>query len=74
MDSEALEKDAARKSARIYLPLAIGAALLFFVAASLAGPYTPVARVGGAIWVGILSLIVGMPLVTQAVKRRHLGK
>jgi hypothetical protein len=70
MDHDQLERDVARRSALIYLPIALGAALLFFVAASL-GAYPAVARIGGAVWVGLLSLIVSMPVVTDRVKQRY---
>ena len=70
MDHEQIEKAVARRSALIYLPIAIGAALLFWLAASLVGGYPLVAQIGGAVWVGILSLIVSMPIVTSRVKRR----
>jgi len=70
MDHEQIEKAVARRSALIYLPIAIGAALLFWLAASLVGGYPLVAHIGGAVWVGILSLIVSMPIVTSRVKRR----
>jgi hypothetical protein len=59
----------ARKSALIYLPLSMGAALLFLVAASADG-YPTVARVGGTVWVGLLSLIVSMPIVISRVKKQ----
>jgi hypothetical protein len=73
MKHEQVEREVARRSALIYLPIALGAALLFFVAASL-GDYPVVARVGGAVWVGLLSLIVSMPVVTDRVKRRVNGR
>ena len=73
MEHEKVEAEIARRSALIYLPIALGAALLFFVAASL-GAYPSVARFGGAVWVGLLSLIVSMPLVTDRVKRKLSGK
>ena len=72
MDHEQVEKAIARKSALIYLPISIGAALLFFAAAS-AGGYATVARVGGAVWVGLLSLIVSMPIVISRVKKQARG-
>ena len=64
-----IDQTVARRSAWIYLPIAIGAAGLFWAAARLVGGYPLVAQVGGAIWVGLLSLIVAMPLVTARVKR-----
>lgn len=71
MEHEQVEKEVAQASARIYLPISIGAALLFLLAASLTGNYPLVARIGGMVWVGLLSLIVSMPLVISNVKRRH---
>ncbi len=70
MDHEQVEKQVARTSALIYLPIALGAALIFLVAASLIGGYPLVARIGGTVWVGLLSLIVAMPVVTSRVKRQ----
>jgi hypothetical protein len=74
MEHEQVEKEVARKSAMIYLPISIGAALLFLLAASLAGSYPTVAKVGGTVWVGLLSLIVSMPIVTSNVKRQFKGQ
>ncbi len=74
MEHQQVEKEVARKSAMIYLPIAIGAALLFLLAASLAGSYPTVAKVGGTVWVGLLSLIVSMPIITSNVKRQFKGK
>jgi hypothetical protein len=59
----------ARRSALIYLPVSLGIALAFLLAATLAGNYPLVARIGGSVWVGLLSLIVSMPLITSRVKR-----
>ena len=70
MEHEQVEKEVARRSALLYLPLSLGAATLFYLAASLTGGYPPVARIGGAVWVGLLSLIVSMPIVTSRVKRQ----
>ncbi|OGC77039.1 MAG: hypothetical protein A2Z27_03375 [candidate division Zixibacteria bacterium RBG_16_50_21] len=63
-----MEKEVVRRSALIYLPISVGATLLFFLAASLVGGYPPVAKIGGVVWVGLLSLIVSMPIVTSRVK------
>jgi len=73
MEREQIETKVARKSALIYLPIAIGAALLFFLAASLAGSYPTVARIGGTVWVGLLILIISMPIVTANAKRQFKG-
>ncbi len=69
MEHEQVEKEIAQKSASIYLPIALGAGLLFWLAAS-PGDYPLVARIGGTIWVWLLTLIVMMPLVTARVKRQ----
>ncbi|MBI3738337.1 MAG: hypothetical protein HY258_04760, partial [Chloroflexi bacterium] len=58
MEHEQVEKEVAQKSMLIYLPISIGAALLFLLATTLTGNYPLVARIGGAVWVGLLSLIV----------------
>jgi hypothetical protein len=57
-------------SALIYLPVALAAAALFF-AAAVTGGYSWVARIGGAVWVLVLALIITMPMVTAAVKKRY---
>ena len=69
MEHEQIEKEVARRSALIYLPISLGAALLFFLVASLVGGYSPVAIIGGMVWVGLLSLIVSMPIMTSRVKK-----
>ncbi len=71
MEHELVEKEVARKSALIYLPVSISAALLFLLAASRVGDYPLVAKIGGAVWVGLLSLIVSMPIVTARVKKQR---
>ena len=70
MDHEQMEKEVARSSAMIYLPISLGIALLFFLAATVVGGYPPVAKIGGMVWVGLLSLIVSMPIVISRIKRR----
>ena len=73
MEHEPVAATVARQSALIYLPITIGAALLFLLAATLAGDNPLVARIGGTIWVGVLSLIVSMPLVIARVKKHVRG-
>lgn len=70
MDNEQMEKQVSRQSVMIYLPVSMGAALAFLLAASLIGSYPPVAKIGGMVWVGLLSLIISMPLVTSRVKKQ----
>ncbi len=60
----------ARTSVAVYTAISVTASILFFIAATLAGKYTDVARIGGAIWVLLLAFIVTMPLVTSQVKKR----
>lgn len=70
MEHEDIDKEIALRSAFIYLPISLGAALVFLLAANLAGSYPLVARIGGAVWVALLALIVSMPVVTSRVKRK----
>ena len=56
-------------SALVYLGISALAAGLF-LAITLAGDYTLVARIGGSAWIFLLSNIVLMPLVIPAVKKR----
>lgn len=70
MEHEQVESEIARRSALVYLPLSAGLALVFLLAANLIGNYPLVAKIGGTVWVAILSLIVSMPIVTSQVKRK----
>lgn len=73
MDDTSLEQNIARRSALIYLPISLGISLAFLLAASLVGTYPLVAKIGGAVWVGLLSLIVSMPITISRVKRHVIG-
>ena len=70
MEHEQVEKEVAQKSMLIYIPISLGAALLFLLAATLTGNYPLVARIGGTVWVATLSLIVSMPVVISRVKKQ----
>ena len=70
MEHEQVEKQVAQKSALIYIPISLGLGLLFFLASTLTGSYPLVARLGGTVWVALLSLIVSMPIVISRVKKR----
>jgi hypothetical protein len=70
MNYEQTEREVARRSASIYIPISVGVGLLFLSAATFFGDYPVVARFGGAGWVALLSLIVSMPIVTDKVKKR----
>jgi hypothetical protein len=74
IDQEQIDRKIARRSALIFLPVSLGAALAFLLAASQAGSYPLVARIGGTVWVGLLSLIISMPLITSRVKRYVLSR
>jgi hypothetical protein len=56
-------------SALTYLPISLAAAGIF-LAITLKGDYSWVARIGGTAWVFILSMIITMPLITSLVKKR----
>lgn len=74
MEHDRVSSVVARTSALIYLPISFGAAVLFLLAATFTGSYPLVARIGGTIWVGLLSLIVSMPIVTSRVKKQFQGR
>ena len=71
MEHEQVERQVAQKSALIYIPVSLGLALLFFLASTFTGNYPIVARLGGTVWVALLSLIVSMPIVISSVKKRQ---
>lgn len=73
MEHEQVEKEVAQKSALVYLPISIGSALIFLLGATFTGDYPLVARIGGTIWVGLLSLIVSMPIVISRIKKQLHG-
>jgi len=56
-------------SAVIYLGIALLAAGLFWLA-TINGNYTVVDKIGGSLWVFILSTIILMPVVITLVKKR----
>jgi hypothetical protein len=56
-------------SALTYTPICLAAAAVF-LAVTLAGEYSWVARIGGAVWIFILSMIISMPIVTSYYKRK----
>jgi len=74
MEYEQVEKEMARKSALIYLPISIGSALLFLLTTAFSGDYPIMTRVGGMVWIGLLSLIVSMPIVISRVKKQLHGR
>jgi hypothetical protein len=65
-----LDRKIAVTSVVIYSTVSLTSGALFFTAATLAGAYTEVARLGGAAWVLLLALIITMPLAISAVKKR----
>ena len=69
METEIVDRTIARRSARLYVPLSLGAGLLFYLGATFTGDHMLVARIGGAVWVTLLSFIVSMPMVTSRVKK-----
>ena len=60
-------------SAAIYTAVSLTAALTFFLVTLLTGDYTWVARLGGAAWIFLLSMIILMPTVTPWLRKR-LGR
>lgn len=52
-----------------YISLSLTGAALFLLATA-SGVYTPVERIGGAVWVFLLLMIVLMPAVTALAKKK----
>ncbi len=59
-------------SAIIYTGASVVAAAVFLLA-TLTGTYTIVERVGGTLWVFLLSMIILMPIVTARIKKKLGG-
>ena len=59
--------------AAIYAGVSLGAASTFLLITVFTGEYGWVARVGGAVWVFVLSMIILMPVVIPRVKKRVAG-
>lgn len=62
------EQDVGRVSALIYSGLSALGAGAFFLATLLTGDYSWVSRIGGAIWIFLLGMIILMPTVTPALR------
>jgi hypothetical protein len=57
-------------SAMLYTGVSLIAGGAFLLVTAFTGDYTWVARLGGAFWVFLLSMIILMPTVTPWIKRR----
>jgi len=55
----------------LYVGIPLAAALLFLLAASV-GDYPLVARVGGAIWVFFLVLVISMPVLSSYLRSSRM--
>ncbi len=66
-------EDAGRLSAALYTAVSALAAGSFFAVTALSGDYSWVARVGGSVWLFLLSMIIMMPTVTPWVRKRLEG-
>ncbi len=66
-------EDVGRLSAAIYVTVSVLAAGAFFATTVLTGDYSWVARVGGSVWVFLLSMIILMPTVTPWLRKRLEG-
>jgi hypothetical protein len=60
----------ARRSALTYTGISVVLAVTFFTAATFIGANSVTVRIGGAVWVFLLSMIVTVPLVTSFIKKR----
>jgi hypothetical protein len=61
---------AGRLAAIVYTSLSLGVGLLFLAVTIAFGDYDWVARIGGAVWVFALAMIILMPTVTPLVRER----
>ena len=69
-----LETKAAKQALVVYTALSLAISLIFLIITRVDGnTYTAVAQIGGMIWVFILSMIVFMPIVIPAVKKKIMG-
>jgi hypothetical protein len=69
-----LEAKAAWQSFVVYTALSLAITLIFLVITLVNGTtYTAVARIGGMVWVFILSMIVFMPIVIPVMKKKVMG-
>ncbi|MHB1419492.1 MAG: hypothetical protein ACYCX4_07845 [Bacillota bacterium] len=67
-----MEKKIARVSFLAYTGLSLALVMIFLMATYLnGGQYPVVARVGGSVWVFILSMIIMMPIVIPMIKKRY---
>jgi hypothetical protein len=66
-------EDAGRLSAAIYTTVSALAVGIFFAITVLTGDYSWVARIGGSVWLFLLSMIILMPTVTPWVRKRLEG-
>ncbi len=57
-------------AAAIYTGLSLLAGLAFLLVTLLTGDYSWVARIGGAVWVFGLCMIILMPTVTPLIRKR----
>ncbi|MCH7836421.1 MAG: hypothetical protein IH864_06090 [Chloroflexi bacterium] len=60
-------------SAAIYTAVSLIVTGIFFAVTVLTGDYSWVARVGGSVWLFLLSMIILMPTVTPLVRKRLEG-
>jgi len=63
-----------RLSAALYVGVSSLAAGVFLAGTTFFGDYAWVARVGGAAWIFLLSMIILMPTVTPWLKKRLAGQ
>jgi cytochrome c biogenesis protein CcdA len=68
------EQRATYVSALAYTSLSLLGVLAFLAATTLRGDYDWVARLGGAGWVFLLSMVILMPTVTPWLKKRLGGR
>ncbi len=67
-------KTASRVSAVVYTGFSLLLALLFYLLSGLKPDIDQIARIGGAVWVFILSMIISMPMVIPYFNKKYMGE
>ncbi len=57
------------RSALVYTGISVLTSGTFFAVTTLTGSYNWLTRIGGAVWIFLLSMIILMPIITPIVKR-----
>ncbi len=71
---EDTQKAAMRTATIFSLAFGLVLAAVFFAITSLTGNYNAITRYGGSVWVLILAIVIALPTVAPAIKKRMRGR